>query len=131
MDWTPNQRRSRPVQKYLNALESANPPTNPKQKPKAMSPTDPAAAWTTCERHKVMFGYSLHYLIDMENAVIVDIEATPTLISNEVDATETMIKRTKDRFGLKPDRIAGDVAYGTGEMLGGLVKRKIDPHVPM
>ena len=53
-----------------------------------------------------MFGY----LIDMENAVIVDIEATPTRISKEVDATETMIERTEDRFDLKPDRIAGDVA---------------------
>ena len=103
MDWTPEQRRSRPVQEYLDALESANPPTNPT---KAMSPTDPAAAWTTWGRHKVMFGY----LIDMENAVIVDIEATPTRISKEVDATETMIERTEDRFDLKPDRIAGDVA---------------------
>ena len=106
MDWTPEQHRSRLVQEYLDALESANPPTNPKQKPKAMSPTDPAAAWTTRGRHKVMFGY----LIDMENAVIVDIEATPTRNSKEVDATETMIERTEDRFGLKPDRIAGDVA---------------------
>ena len=78
-----------------------------------------------------MFGYSLNYLIDMENAVIVDIEATPTRISKEVDATETKIERTEDRFGLKPDCIAGDVAYGTGEILGGLVKRKIDPHVPV
>jgi len=84
-------------------LESANPPTNPT---KAMSPTDPAAAWTTRGRHKVMFGY----LIDMENAVIVDIEATPMRISKEVDATETMIEWTEDRFDLKPDRIAGDVA---------------------
>ena len=127
VDWTPEQRRSRPVQEYLDALESANPPTSPKQKPKAMSPTDPAAAWTTRGRHKGMFGY----LIDMENAVIVDVEATPTRISKEVDTTETMIERTEDRFGLKPDRIAGDVAYGTGEMLGWLVKRKIDPHVPV
>ena len=127
MDWTPEQRRSRLVQEYLDALESANPPTNPKQKPKAMSPTDPAAAWTTRGRHKVMFGY----LIDMENAVIVDVEATPTRISTEVDATETMIERTEDRFGLKPDRIAGDVAYGTGKMLCWLVKRKIDQLVPV
>ena len=67
----------------------------------------------------------------MEHAVIVDVEATPTRISKEVDATETMIERTEERFGLKPDHIAGDVAYGTGEMLGWLVKRKIDPHIPV
>ena len=131
MDWTPEQRRSRLFQEYLDALESANPQTNPKQKPKAMSPNDPAAAWTTPGRHKVMFGYSLNYLIDMENAVIVDVEATPTRISKEVDAAETMIERTESHFGLKPDRIAGDVAYGTGKMLCWLVKRKIDQLVPV
>ena len=30
-------------------------------------------------------------------------------ISKEVDATETMIERTEDRFGLKPDRLAATV----------------------
>jgi IS5 family transposase len=131
VDWTDEQRASRPVSEYLVALESENPPIKHKQKPKAMSPTDPAAAWTTRGRPKVMFGYSLNYLIDMEHAVIVDVEATPTRISKEVDATETMIERTEERFGLKPDHIAGDVAYGTGEMLGWLVDRDIDPHVPV
>ncbi len=66
------------MSEYLVALESGNPPINPSQKPKAMSPSDPCAAWTTRGRHKVMFGYSLNYLIDMENAVILDVEATPT-----------------------------------------------------
>ena len=131
VDWTPGQRASRPVREYLNALESENTPINPKQKPKAISPTDPTAAWTTRGRHKVMFGYSLNYLIDMENAVIVDVEPTPTRISKEVEATQTMIERTEDRFGLKPDHIAGDVAYGTGKMLGWLVDHKIDPHIPV
>ncbi len=131
VDWSDAQRPSRPVSEYLVALESENPPINPKQKPKAISPSDPSAAWTTRGRHKVMFGYSLNYLIDMENAVILDVEATPTRLSKEVDATETMIERTEDRFGLKPDRIAGDVAYGTGEMLGWLVGREIAPHIPV
>ena len=131
VDWTHEQRARRPVQEYLVALESENPPTNPECAPKAMSPSDPSAAWTTRGRHKVMFGYSLNYLIDMENAVILDVEATPTRISKEVDATETMIERVEQRFALKPDRLAGDVAYGTGEMLGWLVAHDIDPHIPV
>jgi len=131
VEWSEEQLAGRAVKEYVAALESENAPTNPVRKPKAMSPTDPTAAWTTRGRHKVMFGYSLNYLIDMENAVIVDVEATPTRITKEVDATETMIERTEERFGLKPDHIAGDVAYGTGEMLGWLVKRNIDPHVPV
>jgi hypothetical protein len=106
-DWTDKQRTSRPVQEYLVALESENPPTNPSRKPKALSPTDPTAAWTTRGRHKVMFGYSLNYLIDMEGSVILDVEATPTRISKEVDATETMIERVDRRDA----RLAGETSY--------------------
>ena len=79
----------------------------------------------------MMFGYSLNYLIDTKEAVIVDVEPTPTRISKEVDATETMVERTEQCFGLKPDNIAGDVAYGTGALLGRLVDRGIEPHIPV
>jgi len=131
IDWTDEERSRRPIREYLEALDSENAPTNPARAPKALSPTDPAAAWTTRGRHKVMFGYSLNYLIDTKEAVIVDVEATPTRISKEIDATETMVKRTEQCFDLKPERIAGDVAYGTGEMLGWLVERGISPHIPV
>ena len=67
--------------------KSENPPIDPEQPPKARSPVDPSAAWTTRGRHKVMFGHSLNDPIDLENAVILDVEATPTRISTEVDAT--------------------------------------------
>ena len=83
VDWSDGQRAQRPIAEYLGALDSEQSPTNPDRKPKALSPTDPIAAWTTRGRHKVMFGYSLNYLIDLENAVIVDVEATPTRISKE------------------------------------------------
>jgi transposase len=131
IEWTDKELARRPVAEFVAALESENPTINPERPPKALSPTDPSAAWTTRGRHKVMFGYSLNYLIDMEGSVIVDVEATPTRISKEVDAAETMIDRTKERFALKPKHIAGDVAYGTGEMLGKLVARDIDPHIPV
>jgi IS5 family transposase len=129
--WSDAQRARRPVAEYLAALDSDTPPINPKQKPKALSPTDPAAAWTTRGRHKVMFGYSLNYLIDMEGSVIVDVEATPTRISKEVDVAQTMIERVAERFALKPQHVAGDVAYGTSGMLGWLVDHDIDPHIPV
>ena len=131
IDWTDQQQVQRPVQEYLDALNTANAPTNPARKPKALSPTDPTAAWTSRGRNKVMFGYSLNYLIDMENAVIVDVEATPTRISKEVEATETMLTRSQDRFGLKPQHLAGDMAYGTGKLLGHLDERNIEPHIPV
>jgi len=131
VDWSDEQLARRPVAEYVTALESENPTTNPERPPKAISPVDPSAAWTTRGRHKVMFAYSLNYLIDLEQAVIVDVEATPTRISKEVDATETMLDRTEERFALKPVRVAADVAYGTGEMLKELIDRRINPHIPV
>lgn len=131
IDWTDEERARRPVREYLAALDGEQSPTNPERAPRALSPTDPCAAWTTRGRHKVMFGYSLNYLIDTGNAIVVDVEATPTRITKEVDATETMVARTEERFDLKPDTLAGDVAYGTGEMLDWLVERGIEPHIPV
>ena len=131
IDWTDGQRARRPIREYLAALDGENGPINPERAPKALSPTDPAAAWTTRGRYKVMFGYSLNYLIDTKDAVIVDVEPTPTRISKEVDAAELMVDRTEERLDLKPDHIAADVAYGTGEMLGALVARQIEPHIPV
>ena len=41
-----------------------------------------------------------------------------------------MIKRVMDRFGLYPEHLAGDSAYGAAEMVGWLVEeRGIEPHV--
>ena len=54
IDWTGEERARRPIREYLDALEGENAPTNPARAPKALSPTDPCAAWTTRGRHKVM-----------------------------------------------------------------------------
>lgn len=131
IEWNDKQRACRPVREYLAALETENPPIDQERKPKALSPSDPLAAWTARGRHKVQFGYSVNYLLDLAEGVIVDVEATPTRISKEVGATQAMIERTGDRLGLKPERLAGDVAYGTGELLGWLVGAAIEPHVPV
>ena len=42
-----------------------------------------------------------------------------------------MIERTEDRLGLCPERLAADSAYGSAEMLGWLVERAIEPHIPV
>jgi hypothetical protein len=43
------------------------------------------------------FGYSINYLIDLDAAVIVDVEATPAFRTEEVNATRTMIERVEER----------------------------------
>ena len=80
----------------------------------------------------MQFGYGLNYLIDIENAVIVHVEATPARTYDEVAATSAMIDRTERCFDLKPKRLAADTAYGTGKFIGWLVKEKrITPHIPV
>ena len=44
--------------------------------PKFISPADPAARWTGAHGGQAFFAYSSNYLIDVENAIIVDVEAT-------------------------------------------------------
>ncbi len=52
--------------------------------------------------------------------LIVDVEPTPTRISKEVDAAETMVERTEQCFGLKPDTVGagGRSATDTNVRLG-------------
>ena len=75
-----------------------------------ISPTDPCSAWTAKANKRVQFGYGLNYMIDIENAVIVDVEATPARTYDEVSATKTMIERIEECLGLKPDRLVADTA---------------------
>ena len=96
-----------------------------------ISPSDPSSAWTAKANKRVQFGYGLNYLIDIEHAVIVDVEATPARTYDEVAATKMMIDRTERRFDLKPKRLAADTAYGTGRFLGWLVDSRITPHIPV
>src|SRR5437870_11982566 len=77
------------------------------------------------------FGYGRNYLIDIKYAVIVDVEATPARTYDEVAATKTMIKRTEERLGLKPERLAADTAYGTGKFLDWVIGTGITPHIPV
>jgi transposase len=130
--WTDKQRQARAVAEYLAALDEVAEPNPDRKPPKVISPSDPSSAWTAKANKRVQFGYGLNYLIDIENAVIVDVEATPARTYDEVEATKTMIDRTEQCFDLKPKRLAADTAYGTGRFLGWLVKnKKITPHIPV
>jgi transposase len=120
---------ARPVREYLEALDAAE---EPETVPKSVSITDPAARWTAAPGGPAFFAYSTNYLIDVKAGVIVDVEATPALRSDEVNSTRTMIDRVEQRFDLKPKRLIGDTAYGTAAMLGWMVDEKaIEPHVPV
>jgi transposase len=122
---------SRAVREYLQGVdETAG--VRPETDRKSVSLTDPAAEWTCAPGGPAFFAYSTNYLVDVQAGVIVDVEATSSHRTKEVDATRTMIDRTEKRFDLKPKRLIGDMAYGTGPILGYLVQDKqICPHIPV
>ena len=130
IDWSVPERQTRAVVEFLSALNDEDSDADRKP-PKVISPVDPCSAWTAKANKRVQFGYGLNYLIDIEYAIIVDVEATPARTYDEVAATRTMIERTEETLGLKPVRLAADTAYGTGKFLGWLVGTGITPHIPV
>jgi transposase len=130
IDWSVPERQTRAVAEFLGAPDDQDPDADRKV-PKVISPVDPCSAWTAKADKRVQFGYGLNYMIDIEYAVIVDVEATPAPTYDEVAATRVMIERTEQTLGLKPDRLAPDTAYGTGKFLGWLVGTGIMPQIPV
>jgi transposase len=128
--WAAPEKSSRAVEEYLAVLDDAAFGAATPVTPKFISPADPAARWTGAHGGLAFFAYSANYLVDLDNAIIVDVEATTAIRQAEVIAAKRMINRTADRFDLYPARLAGDSGYGSAEMLGWLVHEKgIEPHI--
>jgi transposase len=125
-------RSSRAVKEYLATLDDTAWGAASDVVPKFVSPSDPAAQWTGVHKGPAFFAYSDNYLIDVKFGVIVDVEASRSIRQAEGGAAKTMIERTEERFGLKPERLAADTAYGAASMLNWLVEEKgIAPHIPV
>jgi len=126
----PPQAAGRAIDEYLAVLDDAAFGGATQVIPKFISPSDPAARWTGAHGGQAFFAYSTNYLIDTDNAIIVDVEATTAIRQAEVLAAKRMIERAMGRFDLYPARLLGDSAYGSAEMLGWLVyEHGIEPHV--
>src|ERR1700757_1260964 len=126
----PPQAAGRAVEEYLAVLDDAAFGAATEIVPKFISPADPAARWTAAHGGQAFFAYSTNYLIDVENAIIVDVEPTTAIRQAEVPAAKRMIERTAESFALPPSKLLGDSAYGSADMLGWLVdEHGIEPHV--
>jgi transposase len=120
------------ARKYLEVLDAAAFGAASPVTPKYLSPADPAARWTSAHGGQAFFAYSTNYLIDLANAVIVDVEATTAIRPAKVTAQRIMIDRTQERFGIWPQRLAADTGYGDAANIAWLVhKRGIEPHIPI
>jgi hypothetical protein len=120
------------VRDYLASLDDAAFGAASPVAPKFVSSSDPAAQWTGAHKGPAFFAYATNYLIDVQDAVIVDVEASRAIRQAEVGAARTMIERTAERFNLKPKRLAADTAYGSAKNLAWLVEEQgIAPHIPV
>jgi hypothetical protein len=64
--------------------------------------------------------------------IIMDVEASRAIRQAEVGASQTMLVRTQKCFGIRPQWLVGDTAYGAAPNLDWLVNTQgIAPHVPV
>lgn len=128
----PEGKTSRAIDEYLARLDDAAFGAASSVTPKFLSQTDPAARWSGAHGGPAYYAYSVNYLVDVDHAVIVDVEGTTAIRQAEAAAAKRMLDRTEVRHGLYPERFIGDTGYGSAEMLGWLVEEKgIEPHVPV
>jgi transposase len=142
--WPKPEEASRAVREYLATLDAARNDNenggddgglsgggNRRKPPKEVSLTDPQAAWVARKDTDPFFAYDANYLIDNKAGIIVDAEGTRANRVAEIAVTGTMIERVRERFDLRPRRLAGDTAYGAVRLLKWLVDRQILPHIPV
>jgi transposase len=122
----------RAVKEYLATLDDPAYGAASEVTPKFVSPSDPAAQWTGALRDAAFFAYADNYLIDVKFGIIMDVEASRAIRQAEVDASQTMLVRTQECFGIRPQWLVGDTAYGSAPNLDWLVNTQgISPHVPV
>ena len=128
----PSDLSSRAVDEYLATLDDAAFGGATPVVPSRLSPSDPASRYTSAHGGKAEFCYATNYLIDVENAVIVDVEASTAVRQAEVTAAKRMIDRVQNDLGIWPRKLIADTGYGSAEMLAWLVhERDIEPHIPV
>jgi transposase len=126
------QAASRAAKDYLATLEDAAYGAASSVIPKFVSRSDPAAQWTNAMKTAAFFAYADNYLIDVKFGIIMDVEASRAIRQAEVGASRTMIERTEATFGIKPQWLAADTAYGSAANLDWLVnEQKVAPHIPV
>jgi transposase len=143
--WPKAEEASHAVREYIAALDAASDDEadgdgdddgssqsgRRRKPPKEVSLTDPQATWVTRPGVDPFFAYDANYLIDNKAGIILDAVGTRANRAVEIAVTQTMVARVERRFDLRPQRLAGDTAYGAVRLLKWLVDRRITPHVPV
>jgi transposase len=145
VSWPKAEEASHAVREYLAALDAARGDEESsegdrggssgagsrRKPPKEVSLTDPQATWIARPGTDPFFAYDANYLIDNKAGIIVDAEGTRANRIMEIAVAQTMMERVGRRFGLRPQRLAGDTVYGAVRLLKWLVDCSIAPHIPV
>jgi transposase len=129
---------SRTVREYLADVARENPMAEHEENPPAhdsvaaryISTTDPDACWASKFGAAVPSYYD-HYLIDNASCIILGVEATRARFRQETLAARRMLAQVKERFGVCPESLGADKAYGSGEFLAWLLEQNVQPHIPV
>jgi IS5 family transposase len=96
-----------------------------------ITPTDPAASYAAAPGGPAFYACSTNYLADTRHGIIMDVESTTAYRRAEVESTKTMIDHAEQHFGITPQRLIGDTAYGAAPSPHRIVDiKQIEPHTP-
>ena len=91
VDWEEMARTRSSIKEYLDTLDDAAWGAASEVEPKFVSRSDPAAQWTGAHKGYAFFAYATNYLVDLDHAVIVDVEASRAIRQAEVGAARTIL----------------------------------------
>jgi transposase len=102
VDWEGLAQSRRSVREDLDALDDAAWGAASEVKPKFVSRSDPAAQWTGAHKGHAFFAYATNYLVDLDHAIIVDVEASRAIRQAEVGSARTMIECSRSALASGP-----------------------------
>jgi len=93
------------------------------------SSTDPDARIYGKKFSKTRLAYSHNILMDNSSRVILDVEVTEPNLNQEGQAAGLMVQRSRFAYGVRPETLGGDKAYGFGEAVRSICEAGVKPHV--
>lgn len=113
-------------QAYWDALEAEDPlPVNQRKS----STTDPEAGITSRYGKNLKLGYSDHRVIDDQRGVILETQATPSHVTDNLQLP-SLLHGLIFRQGMVPQALAADRKYGSLEIFKDLEHKGIIAHIP-
>ncbi|MBU4212666.1 MAG: transposase [Kiritimatiellae bacterium] len=124
-------------EEYLDKVERENPAEEPLlantgkklSNETHISRTDPDARIFRKQFEKTKLAYSDNVLMDNTSRVILDVEITEPNLHQEGQVAGEMLERSRFAYGIKPETIGGDKAYGSGPAVRSICEAGVKPHV--